>query len=86
MNEIGEKGGAVKLGWVKAHMGILGNEAADVMVKKAAEVVPLGDNEKWMFGGGIRQWTRQRNMKYVEGGRRGGFYQESDRVGEKSND
>ena len=31
--EIREEGGEVKLGWVKAHMSILGNEAADVLAK-----------------------------------------------------
>ena len=38
VNEIAEEGG-IRLGWVKAHMGILRNEAADVLAKKAAEVV-----------------------------------------------
>ena len=36
----------VRLGWVKAHMGSLGNEAADVLAKQAAEGVPLDDHEK----------------------------------------
>ena len=34
-------------------MGIIGNEAADVLVKNAAERVPLDDHEKWMSGGGL---------------------------------
>ena len=49
--EIKEGGGEVKLGWVKAHMGILGNEAADVLAKNAAEGVPPDDHKKWMWGG-----------------------------------
>ena len=32
--------GVVRLGWVKAHMDILGNEATDVLAKQAAEGVP----------------------------------------------
>ena len=36
-------------------MGILGNEAADVLAKNAAEGLPPDDHEKWMSGGGIRQ-------------------------------
>ena len=35
--EIKEGEGEVKMGWVKAHMGILDNEAADVLAKQAAE-------------------------------------------------
>ena len=49
--EIKKEGGGVKMGRIKAHMGILGNEAADVLAKNAAEGVPLDDHEKWMSGG-----------------------------------
>ena len=31
--------------------GYLRNETADVLVKQAAEGVPLDDHEKWMLGG-----------------------------------
>ena len=63
----GREGGEVKIGWVKAHLGILRNEAADVIVKSAAEKVrSLENNEKWMSEGGIRQWTRQRKREYLE--------------------
>ena len=52
VDEIGATGqGMVKIGWFKAHMGILGNEAAGVVAKKAAEKVrTLEDDEKWISG------------------------------------
>ena len=45
------RGGGGKVGWVKAHMSILGYEAADVCAKQAAEGVSQDDDEKWMSGG-----------------------------------
>ena len=58
-DEIGARGeGIVRLAWVKAHMGIPGNEAANVLAKKAAEGLPPNGSEKWMPGGGIRQWAK----------------------------
>ena len=68
VNEIAEREreGAVRLEWVKAHMGILGNEAADVCAKQAAEGVPPDDHDKWMSGGGIRQWVKRRKRENVE--------------------
>src|SRR5258706_16434410 len=54
-----EKGGDVKIGWIKAYIGILGNEAADVVAKRAAEVVRnLVDNEKWVSGRGVGQGAK----------------------------
>ena len=49
--EIKEGGEEAKLGWVKAHMGIFGNEPANVLAKNAAEGVPPGDHEKCISGG-----------------------------------
>ena len=49
-------------------MGILGNEAADVLAKKAAEGLLLDDHDKWMSGGGIRQWEKRRKREYVDEG------------------
>ena len=49
-------------------MGILGNEAADTVAKKAAAGVwTLEEDEKWMSGGGIQQWENQRRKAYLEG-------------------
>ena len=57
--EVRERRGEVKLGWVKAHMGILSNEAADVIAKITMEGVRARENHKnWMFGRGIQQWVR----------------------------
>ena len=67
--EVRKGGGEVKMGWVKAHMNILGNEAADVVAKNAAERArSLEDHEKWISGGGYRQRTKQRKREYLEGG------------------
>ena len=44
----------------------MGNEATDVLAKKAAEGVPPDDHEKLMSGGGIRQWAKQRKRRYLE--------------------
>ena len=51
-------------------MGILGNEAADVLAKNAAEGVPPDDHEKWMSGGSIRQWAKERNLEEEASGGR----------------
>ena len=40
------------MGKISLHIGILGNEVADVCAKQAAESVPLDDYKKWMSGGG----------------------------------
>ena len=34
--------------------------------------MPLDDHEKWMSGGGIRQWAKQRNRTYLENDALGG--------------
>ena len=52
---------------VGAHMGILGDKAADVVAKNAAEKVKaLEDYEKWMSGGGYtavgeEEWVSERD-------------------------
>ena len=44
------------------------NEVANVLAKNAAEGVPPDDHDRWMSGGGIRQWTKQRKRDYLEEG------------------
>ena len=40
----------------------------DVVAKRAADSVKSReDRDKWMCGGGIRQWARQRKRRYLEG-------------------
>ena len=67
--EIREEGGEVKIGWVKAHMGILGNEVTDVLAKNAPKNYPRTVMKNGCLGG-IRQWARRRKTKYVENIRR----------------
>ena len=57
-------------------LGILGNEAADVLAKNAAEGVPLDDHEKWMSGGGGDKKVGEAEEVGKCGGRRG--YKEGD--------
>ena len=38
-----------------------------MLAKEAAEGVPLDDHDRWVSGGGIRQWAKQRKRSYLEG-------------------
>ena len=60
----------VKLGWAKAHMGILGNQAADVVAKNAVEGVLPDYNGQWMSGGGDKTVGKAEEEGKC-GGRRG---------------
>ena len=61
-------------------MGILGNEASDVLAKQAAEGVSLEDHDKWMSGG-VSDNGRDRGRQ--EGRRGRTSYRKGDEVAEK---
>ena len=63
--EVKKKGGEVRIGWAKAHIGILGTRPP-MCWQKMLRRVPLDDHDKWMTGGGIRQWAKQRKRRYLE--------------------
>ena len=76
VDEIGVRGpGMVKLGWVKTHMGILRNEAADVLAKNASEGVP----RKMDAWGGYKSLGQAAEEKVSGGGwKRGRGYWQGD--------
>ena len=88
MSEIAE----IRVGGGKNRMGEGSHghpryKAADVTAKSPAEKVrSLEYHEKWMSGGGTRQWMRQRKRKYLEE-RRGdsGYWQSYEVEAESSN-
>ena len=64
--EVKDKGGEVKIGWVKVHMGILGNKVAAVVAKKAAEEVGI-TRSGCRGGGGHPGMGLTTKRDYVEG-------------------
>ena len=58
--EIREGGGG---GQVRVGEGPHGHPWQRGCAKQAAEGVPPNDHEKWMSGGGIRQWAKQRKIE-----------------------
>ena len=48
-------------------MGQLSQRCSSKLMSKLTPIDSLDDHEKWMSGGGIRQWAKQRKRSYLEG-------------------
>ena len=55
---IRNRDGRTSLGWVKSHIGIEGNEQADVLAKKGTKW-RLPSQRSSVTEGGVRQWVKQ---------------------------